>query len=75
MSDIPCRLAKVETQVEGIYEKLEEKRRQSDRIQETLESIQRDVSKMRGFSMGVATVIGAIGSIIIYSLDHVFRRV
>jgi len=65
MPTVQCRLAKVEERLENqhqmITESINERRRQSDKTYKLLEEIQADISKMKGFTAGVACVFGLIG--------------
>jgi hypothetical protein len=70
MSDINCRVAKVEQQIEtllnDIHHDREESRRQSDRIFLILDELQKTTHNNKGFFGGVVFSVSAIFAFIVY---------
>ena len=72
MPDFDCRLAKLEERVDNIHEVLTERRRQSDRIEETLVAINEKLTMMRGFGTGAGFVLSMIGVAVGYVIDKLW---
>jgi len=66
MPSLECRIAKIEERQEAqqsmIQDSIQERRRQSDQVFDMLHDIQDKISKMQGFTAGVAAVFGMIGA-------------
>lgn len=63
MPDVECRLAKLEERVDMMHELAGERRRQSDQLMEKLDEIQRELTRMKGFTAGVAMTFSIIGAV------------
>ena len=73
MPDFHCRLAKVEERIDHqdqmINDLMNEYRRQACHTHELLEEIQTDLSKIKGFTTGVAFVFSLFGAVISFFWD------
>ena len=70
MTDLNCRVAKVEQKIEGLtqelHKELEDSRRRSDRIFLALDELKKDAANNKGFFGGVVFAVGAIFAVIAY---------
>ena len=70
MPDLACRLAKLEERSEIHDNFFIERRRESDHVLEKLEKISSDITRMKGFTAGIAMAFSMIGGIIAFSWDR-----
>ncbi len=70
MTDLNCRVAKVEERLDGLCKEInddrEETRRRSDRIFLVLDELQRNAHNNKGFFGGVVFSVSAIFAFIVY---------
>ena len=70
MTDLNCRVAKVEQRLDGLCRELnedrEETRRRSDRIFLVLDELQKNSNSNKGFFGGVVFSVSAIFAFIVY---------
>lgn len=70
MTDLNCRVAKVEQKIEGLtqelHKELEDSRRRSDRIFLALDELKKDAANNKGFFGGIVFATGAIFAVIAY---------
>jgi len=70
MTDLNCRVAKVEQKIEGLtqelHKELEDSRRRSDRMFMIRDELKKDSANHIGFLGGVVFAVGAIFAVIAY---------
>lgn len=70
MTDLNCRVAKVEQKIEGLtqelHKELEDSRRRSDRIFLALDELKKNADSNKGFFGGIVFATGAIFAVIAY---------
>jgi VIT1/CCC1 family predicted Fe2+/Mn2+ transporter len=70
VTDLNCRVAKVEQKIEGLtqelHKELEDSRRRSDRIFLALDELKKNSDSNRGFFGGIVFATGAIFAVIAY---------
>lgn len=70
MTDLNCRVAKVEQRLDGMCRELnderEESRRRSDKIFDALEELQKNANSNKGFFGGVVFSVSAVFAFLAY---------
>ena len=70
MTDINCRVAKVEQRLDSLCRELnddkEESRRQSDKILDAIDELKREGEKHKGFFGGIVFTVGALFAAFVY---------
>lgn len=70
MTDLNCRVAKVEQRLDGLCRELnderEESRRRSDKIFDALDALQKTNTSNKGFFGGVVFSVSAVFAFIVY---------
>ena len=68
-----CRLAKIEQKLADNDVAIIERRRQEDKMMQTLEDIEDKINKLHGFTAGVAATFTCIGGLIVFLWDKVLK--
>jgi VIT1/CCC1 family predicted Fe2+/Mn2+ transporter len=70
VTDLNCRVAKVEEKIEGLtqelHRELEDSRRRSDRIFTALDELKKESANNKGFFGGIVFAVGAIFAVVAY---------
>jgi hypothetical protein len=70
VTDINCRVAKVEQRLDGLVRELntnhDDNRRQTDRIMDAIDALKKDNDKNKGFFGGLTFAISGIFAFIVY---------